>query len=72
MKVTLSRSPKEPEITYPCLMESTITPGRVILFTEQGKGTVIAEPDGVYNLGYAASMWDMNFKPYQGAVILEN
>lgn len=73
MKVTLSHSPKEPEITYPCLMESTTIPGRVILFTEQGKGTVVAEPDGVYQLGYAASIWDMeHFRPYRGAVILEN
>lgn len=75
MKVTLSRRPKEPEITYPCLLEASNMAGRIVLFTAPNRGTVISEfaDKGYYKVGEYQNCWDMeHFRPYRGAVILEN
>jgi len=46
---------------------------RVVLFTSEGEGTVVNKGDGIFEVGYNSSSWDLSYyTSYNGSVCLEN
>ena len=69
IKATLQEPDKATKkIEYPCLMKSRA--GRIVLFTEEGSGTLLA---GCTDIGRQSSTWTMGlFTPLTTPLILEN
>lgn len=65
---------KESESVFPKLMEATNNPGRVVLFSKNGSGTVIKEcSKDMYKVGYWSAGWCMTtFKNFNEPITLRN
>tara|TARA_R110000796_G_scaffold62503_1_gene144202 strand:+ start:384 stop:596 length:213 start_codon:yes stop_codon:yes gene_type:complete len=69
MKVTATEG-KRQELEYPKLMISTVS-GDIVLFTEEGIGTVVKEEAN--SIGDYFRTWTAdNFEDYTGKITLEN
>jgi hypothetical protein len=69
MKVTATDG-KRQELDFPKLMISK-TSGDIVLFSEEGIGTVIKGDAGVIG-DYCSSWTFINFEDYTGTITLEN
>lgn len=71
MKITIKNESKPSEIKYPCLMISKSN--RVVLFTENRKGTVLAGGDYGDTIGKHSDIWfEESFTPFTGTIELSN
>lgn len=61
-------------IKFPCLMEYKLCADAIIvLFNDNGCGTVLQSNVGKYSIGDYFDEWDMaNFHYYNGKMVLEN
>jgi hypothetical protein len=64
-------------LDFPCLMQDSdgliVLMTQVDLNTNEGSGTVIAEPYEKYEVGWQTNCWDFDsFKPFEGEIILKN
>lgn len=72
MKVTVNENEKSREITYPCLMKSSLT-GAIMLFSEEDCGVVLHPGDNEFAIGTYLDDRDMDrFTPFHGSVTLSN
>lgn len=64
----VTQEPEKPNIPYPKLMKSKVSP-TVVLFTEEHIGIVLIS--GLFNVGHFSDDWNMGqFKDYEGELSL--
>jgi hypothetical protein len=69
-KVVANPKPTPPPLDYPYVGRSKL--GRVVLFTREDTGTVLAETDKCYGLGHWSSEWqESNFKRFPCTIKFE-
>jgi len=73
VKAIASSGVSEGSYRYPILLKSK-TDTRVVLFTSEGVGTVVAGNwNGIYSVGYYFDTWNMEFfERFTGTVTLTN
>ena len=71
MKVTVKENKVEQETKFPCLMISKESE-RIVLFEEDGRGTLLVDISGIYTLGSSSGWVMQGFKPFNGTIELSN
>jgi hypothetical protein len=72
MTVKITNPKQTSNKPFPKLMISDM--GRIVLFREEFRGTLIAhDPQGIDEIGYTSSSWQMDsFVDFDGEIMLKN
>jgi len=70
MKITVAETKTHEWNFFPCY--GVEKHGFIVLFSESGKGMVVADPNDSYCIGYYSEDWNMRgFTPFKGKITIE-